>query len=285
MHQSWFSSVFGLVISVPAILAASAVLAQQPSPAASVVAKPQDLAQPAPPKAVPPAVTPEVPVSSGVERVRVLIAPEQETSMVAAMTGRIQKINIHLGGSFQKGSVLMGFDCSENAARKKIADAELKAARDNYDAKVRLQALQAAGDMEVSLAASAAEKAVGQVELSQTQIAQCSIIAPFSGRVARVHVKQHQGVNVGTPLADIISNGPLKLRLNVPSRWLRTLKVGSSFSVMVDETGRSYPAKVSAISARIDAAAQTIEIEGRFSSSFRELLPGMSGTAQFSELK
>ena len=37
--------------------------------------------------------------------------------------------------------------------------------------------------------------------------------------------------------------------------------------------------------ARVDAAAQAIEIEGRFNDVYPELLAGMSGTVHFSTLK
>jgi multidrug resistance efflux pump len=143
----------------------------------------------------------------------------------------------------------------------------------------------AAGDVEVNLASASVGKGEGQVELSQAQVDECAVKAPFDGRVARLHVKQYQGVNLGAPLADIISDGPLKLRINAPSRWLRMLKLGMPFQVTVDETGRSYPAKVSAIGARVDAAAQAVEIEGRFDGSFPELLAGMSGTVHFSAIQ
>lgn len=217
--------------------------------------------------------------------VRVLVSPARETTLVAPMTGRIQDLPVSLGSRFSNGQTLIGFDCAENAARLKIADAELKGAKENYDAKLRLQKLQAAGDFEVALAAAASEKCVGQVELSRAQVAQCSVNSPFAGRVAKVLVKQHQGVNVGTPLADIISDGPLKVRLNAPSRWLKTLKIGAGFFVTIDETGVRYPVKVSAISARVDPAAQTIEVEGTFTAAATNLLPGMSGSAQFAGLR
>lgn len=217
--------------------------------------------------------------------VRVLIAPEHETVLVAPMTGRIRDLAVTLGSSFERGRTLIAFDCSENEARLKIADAELRGARENLDAKVRLQGLQAAGEVEVNLAAAAADRAVGQLELARAQLAQCSVTAPFSGRVAKIHVKPHQGTSVGAPLAELISNGPLKLRINAPSRWLKELKLGTPFEVAVDETGRRYPARVSAIGARVDTAAQTIEIEGRFASAFPELLAGMSGSAHFTGLR
>lgn len=220
-----------------------------------------------------------------VDVVRVLISADQETTLVAPMAGRISELAITLGGSFKKDDVLAGFDCSENLARGKIAQAELRAARENYGAKSRLRTLQAAGDVEVNLAAAAVEKGVGQVELARVQSQQCSVQAPFDGRVARIHVKRYQGVNAGAPLVDIISDGPLKVRLNAPSRWLGKLAVGMPFEVAVDETGKTYPAKVSAVGARVDPAAQSIEMEGRFDGVYPELLAGMSGTVRFDSLE
>ena len=89
----------------------------------------------------------------------------------------------------------------------------------------------------------------------------------------------------GVPLIEMVSDGPLKLRLNVPSRWLHALKVGTSFEVAIDETRKTYPAKVSAINARVDAVAQTVELEARIDGKPPELLAGMSGIARFPGLQ
>ncbi|HWL28442.1 MAG TPA: efflux RND transporter periplasmic adaptor subunit [Burkholderiaceae bacterium] len=244
-------------------------------------------AQPLSPLDVPPsAVTaPATAPLMDPDVVRVLISPDQETTLVAPMNGRIARLGMTLGSRFDKDAVLTGFDCGENVARSKIAKAELRGARENFTAKSRLRALKAAGDVEVNLASAAVEKSAGEVELTKVLMDQCEVKAPFSGRVARIYVKQYQGVNAGAPLADIISDGPLKVRLNAPSKWLSELKVGMPFQVVVDETGRSYPASVSAVGARVDAAAQAIEIEGRFNDVHPELLAGMSGTVHFSMLK
>ena len=100
-------------------------------------------------------------------------------------------------------------------------------------------------------------------------------------RIVRLHVKPHQGVNVGSPLVEMVSEGPLKVRLNAPSRLLRTLREGTPFSVDIDETGKTYAAKVTAINARVDAVAQTVELEGRIEGKNPELLGGMTGVARF----
>ena len=49
----------------------------------------------------------------------------------------------------------------------------------------------------------------------------------------------------------------------------------------IDETGKTYSAKVTALNARVDAVAQTVELEGRIDGKPAELLAGMTGTARF----
>ncbi len=69
--------------------------------------------------------------------------------------------------------------------------------------------------------------------------------------------------------------------MNVPSSQLKTLSPGQPLEVQVHETGKTYPAKISVINARVDAVAQTIELEARFDQALPELMAGMSGTARF----
>jgi multidrug efflux pump subunit AcrA (membrane-fusion protein) len=99
--------------------------------------------------------------------------------------------------------------------------------------------------------------------------------------VAKVYVKPYQTVQAGAPLFDLVSDGALKVRLNVPSTLLPQLKPGMPVEVEIHETGKRYPAKVSAINARVDAVAQTVELEARLDAAYPELIAGMSGTARF----
>ena len=215
------------------------------------------------------------------DAIRVLLAAEQETTLVAGMKGRIEVLNATLGQPVVKGKQLIAMECGEASARLRMADAELVSARENLTAKNGLKQLNAAGEMEVSMAVAAVDKAKGAVSLGRSQVAYCNVSAPFNGRIARVYVKQHQGVNTGAPLLDLVSDGPLKVRLNVPSLFLRQIKQGTAFEVSVNETGKTYLAKVSAINARVDAVAQTVELEARIDGKPAELLAGMSGIARF----
>lgn len=214
---------------------------------------------------------------------RVLLVPERETTLVAQMVGTVQRLGGELGASLRAGAEVVRFQCAEPQARLSMYQAELASAEQQLAAKQRLKALSAAGEVEVALAEAAVTKARAQVGLGQAQIAPCQVRSPFPGRIARLHVREFQGVNIGQPLVDLVSDGPLEVRLNAPSRWLAWLRRGTAFEIEIDETGRRYPAVVSAINARVDPASQSIEVEGRVSGRHPELLAGMSGNARFDD--
>lgn len=249
---------------------------------------PQALAQTAavaPARQAAPLAAPAAPAAPNPQAIRVLLSPEVETLLSAQMLGRIASINGTLGSHVTRGQTLLGFDCSEPQARLRMVQAENNASRESLEVKQRLRKLDAAGDTEVMLAQAEFDRTKAAIALTQVQLSQCTVKAPFSGHIVKLHVKAHQGVNVGAPLLEMISDGPLKLRLNVPSRWLRSLKVGTPFEVAIDETGKSYPAKISAINARVDAVAQSIELEARIDGKHAGLLAGMSGIARFPGLQ
>lgn len=219
----------------------------------------------------------------GTEIVRVLLIPDQETTVSRSgsslAAARINKLNVTLGSTFKSGNTLITFNCNDPRARLAMTKAELSGAVETHTAKLRMQGLDQAGDVEVSLAASVVAKARADVSLAELQIRYCSIKAPWDGRVAKVYVRNHMTVTPGQPMLDLVKSGPLRLRVNVPSRLLNQLKVDSKIEVKIDETGKTYQASVVAINSRVDSVSQTVEIEGLMSQDFPELLAGMSGTA------
>ncbi len=223
------------------------------------------------------------PAVASADNIRVLMIPSAETTLVAQSVGRIDRLGVQMGSSFKAGQTLITFDCSENDAKLRMAQAEYNAAKEQLDAKLRLQSLNAAGDVEVQLANAAAERAKASISLGQTQTRLCRVDAPFSGRVVKMHVKQFQGVNTGQPLLELVAGGPLKIKLNAPSRWMQWLRIGTQFEVVIDETGKTYPATVGAINGRVDAVSQSIELEAQVRGSYPDLLPGMSGNAKFTQ--
>lgn len=279
MHNAMFPLRIRLRLALGVMALAPALCMAQNATASATSPAPAAAAVPAPAGIVPP--MPVLPMAAqDPNAIRVLLSPELETTLVAQIAGRIDSLQAGLGAAVRKGQPIVGFDCAETQARLRMAQAEQSAARETLNAKQRLRTLNAAGDVEVSLARAEVDKSAAAIGVARAQLAHCAVAAPFDGRIVKVHVKQHQGVNAGAPLLELVSDGPLKLRLNVPSRLLRQLQIGSPLEVDILETGKTYPAKITAINARVDAVAQTIELEASLDDRNPDLLPGMSGIAR-----
>ena len=213
--------------------------------------------------------------------IRVLLVAELETTLSAQMNGTLGELKTEFGKQVPRGATLVSLQCAEAQARASVAASELTMAKQNLQAKLELRSLKAAGDIEVQMANTELQKAAGARTLAVTQAGYCSVRAPFAARIAKVYVRPYQTVSTGTPLFDLVSDSALKVRMNVPSTMLRQLKVGQAFKVSILETGKSYAAHVTAVSARVDAVAQTVELEARLDEKSPELIAGMSGVARF----
>ena len=245
-----------------------------------------------PPK--PPAAAPALPselagsdaAKAGNQRdngeIAVLVRAGEDTTLSSQMAGKIQRVHIGLGDSVKAGAKLLEFDCSEQNAQQQAAEAEYRGARETHLSRLRLQALGAAGELDVTLAAASAEKARGQLALRQSQTAYCNVLAPFSGRVARLRIKVAESVPAGQPLIDLVNPASLRGQLFVPAAWVSWIKPNAAFEVKFRESGRTYRARVSRLNARVEGVSQQLEVEARFEGAGAGLLPGMVGVAVFS---
>lgn len=213
--------------------------------------------------------------------ISVLVTSGEETTLSSQMAGKIKKVNFGLGDSVAAKAVILEFDCEEQDAQIQSAEAEYRGARETHLTKLRLQALGAAGELEVTVAASVADKARSQVVLRESQLAYCRVVAPFSGRLVKIKVSMAESVSFGQPLLDMVNPGSLKAKLYVPAAWLGWIKAGTQFSVKTSQDGRAYRARISKLNARVEGVSQSLELEARFEGSTQGLLPGMVGTAVF----
>jgi membrane fusion protein, multidrug efflux system len=240
------------------------------------------LASAAPALAQAPAV-PKSEKSASPGEVAALILAGEESTLSSQMAGKISTIHVGLGEVFLKGEALIEFDCSEQRAQLQAADAEYRAARETHLARLRLQALGAAGELDVTLAAASVEKARSQVDFRRTQVAYCRVRAPFRGNVARLRVKPAESVPAGQALIDVVNPNLLKAQMFVPGSWVAWLRPGTQLTIHVKEIGQSFPARVSKVNSRVDGVSQQLEVEARVDKGKGDLLPGMVGAAVFAQ--
>ncbi|HEX6692400.1 MAG TPA: HlyD family efflux transporter periplasmic adaptor subunit [Burkholderiales bacterium] len=255
---------------------------EAPAPKAEAPAPKPPAPPPPKPEAAAPPPKPEAAANApAAGEIAALILASEETILSSQMAGRIRKVHVGLGDEAKSGALLIEFDCGEQRAQLAAADADYRSARETHVARLKLQALGAAGELEVTVAAAAADKARSQVTLRREQVRYCSVLAPFRSRVARLRVKGAESVQSGQPLVDLVNPATLKAQIFVPAAWITWLKPGTPVTILANN-GQGYQARVSKLNSRVDGVSQQLELEARIENS-DGLVPGMIGVASFNQ--
>jgi len=254
-------------------------------------------------------MTPDPSVSSGsVTALPIQLIPNREVILSSEISTPIERLPYKLGDSFKAGAVLAVLDCKELQAkqdyavadlaelhaRRESADAEFRAAQETHVAKLRLQALGAAGDLEVTLAAAgvdkaraavrqmeaSADKAKANIKQSAAQMLHCEIIAPFAGQVARVRVRERELVAANQAILDIVDVKTLRVQLFVPANLARRISLGSTMEVRLNADAQVRNARITRINPRLDGASQVLELEAKLLGPTTGLIAGMLGNAR-----
>lgn len=212
--------------------------------------------------------------------IRAQLAPRRFTTLAAEIGAKVSRLPLPEGSAFHVGQNLVQFDCTVQIAQLNKAKASQTGAEKTWQANQRLAELNSVGQVELETSAAELQKAKAEVASQAAIVSKCSVAAPFAGRIAEQKVREQQYVQPGQPLLEILDDSALELEFLVPSKWLAWLKVGSSFSVRIDETAKSYPAKVQRLGARVDPVSQSIKITAMIDGKFPELIAGMSGQVQ-----
>lgn len=210
--------------------------------------------------------------------IRAQLAPHRYTTLAAEIGAKIQRLPVPDGGSFRPGQVLVSFDCSLQQAQLAKARAALAGAEKSWAANKRLAELNSVGRVELDLSEAEVQKNQAELASMSAMLGKCTINAPFAGRVAEQKAREQQFIQPGQAILDIIDDSVLELEFLVPSKWLAWLKLGQGFQVAIDETRKSYPAKVQRIAARVDPVSQSVRLVATINGRFPELIAGMSGT-------
>lgn len=220
-----------------------------------------------------------VAATRGGGEVRAQLSPRQFTTLAAEIGARISALPVPEGGAFRAGDTLIELDCVIPAAQLRRAEASLAGAERALQANLRLKEYNSIGQLELDMSRAEFDKSKAEVAQMAATLAKCKIVAPFAGRISEQKVREQQYVQPGQALLDILDDNSLELEFIVPSRWLQWLRPGHGLRVRIDETGKTYPARVHRLGARVDPVSQSLKVTAAIEGHFPELLAGMSGRA------
>jgi len=212
---------------------------------------------------------------------RGVIEARSRATIAAEIVARVAELPFQEGQTFQRGETLLAFDCARQKAEHRAARARKIAKQNNHLSNVELNEHGALGKTELRISAAEYEEAMAVEEASSIQLHQCSIAAPYNGRIVTHHIALHEMPQSNAPLMEIVSSEGLKISLIVPSAWLHWLSEGAKFTFRIDETGETKNATVQRLGAVVDPISQTVRLTAAFVEVSGDVLPGMSGSATF----
>lgn len=219
--------------------------------------------------------------SGAPDEVRGVVRSRHEASLATDLVARVRRLPFREGQPFAKGDVLIEFDCDKYLAELHAAEAEHRGHKASYDNALSLNRQRAAGALDVEVAKAQADKSAAAAEVTRVKVAQCTIPAPYAGRITELAIHEHDMAASNAPLLKIIDDRNLEIDLLVPSRWLSWIEPGFAFNFSVDENGRTVDARISQLGAAVDPVSQTIKVTAVIVAGAEKLLAGMSGTARF----
>lgn len=213
--------------------------------------------------------------------VRGIVKAEAEAMISSELVAKVKSLPFKDGQKFKEGDAILQFDCRRYLADLRAAEAEVETARVKVKTNTALKRHNAVGAEELEISNAKLNQAVATKEALLVKTDQCTIHAPFHGRVVERKIHEHEMPEAGSPLLKIVKDGSLELELIVPSNWLVWLRRDQEFSFNIDEIGSELTARILRIGAVVDPISKTAMVSAQLINASQDVRPGMSGTATF----
>ncbi|MDY0029150.1 MAG: efflux RND transporter periplasmic adaptor subunit [Pseudobdellovibrionaceae bacterium] len=219
----------------------------------------------------------EWPVEEKALDVDAVLVPDQETVISSSRDGKISDIPLHNGDKFSKNDILIRYDCSDLEAEAEIAGVEKELTDKKAKTGNQLFKLDIISDVDRLNIETEDKQAAAKIKLYEARLNDCTIKAGFNGRVTKRLANEGEYTRTDRVLLEVVSNDPLHAEFLLPSKWLRWVNIGAPVSIVLNETGRTYTAKIIRIYGEVDPVSRSIQVRAALDEYKDPLLTGMSG--------
>lgn len=218
----------------------------------------------------------------------------QEVELSPEIAGRVSAIHFEEGGVVEEGQVLL--ELEDNKLRSQLvareagvrsAQVRLNNAQRVFERQERLREQGVVAEeefervqAELDTAAADLERFRAELALTEEQLSDTIIRAPFSGAISEQLVDRGAFVSAGAALARLYQMDPLELSFSVPERFLGRIQRGQEVSVsLAAYPEQSFAGVVSFVSPAIDESTRTLAVKAEIPNPERQLGPGAFATA------
>lgn len=127
--------------------------------------------------------------------------------------------------------------------------------------------------------------AEGHLRIAETRLAACTIRAPYPGRIVEQYVQEHELLERGMPLLQIVDDRVLLARFFLPTKLFPKVRKGLEVPLTILSTDETVTATISHISAIMDAGSLSFEVFAEIDNSAGSLRGGMNARLSMTEIR
>ncbi len=203
--------------------------------------------------------------------------PMAEALIAARTPGEIAEIPVVKGDFIEAGTLLVKLAEEDRRAALTEARALLEERQIAFEAAEELGQQGFRSELGRAEAASRLEQARAAVSRAELELERTTIRSPIAGTVNDIPVEIGDFVNVGDPVAAIVTLDPIRITVDVAERDVADLRVGGTAMVTVLDRP-AFPAEISFISAVADPDTRTFRVELTAPNPARRILAGQSAS-------
>lgn len=147
------------------------------------------------------------------------------TDLSFKRAGQIEALDVRQGAAVKQGQQLARLNASE--AQQRVNDRQTAAtlAQRQFDRFQTLAGRQAISKAEMDVQRANRDSANAALQIAREELNQMTLVAPFSGTVASVHVRNHQVVSPGQPIATLTRTDLLDVVFSIPENLFKAFDI------------------------------------------------------------
>ena len=162
--------------------------------------------------------------------------PNRRFRLRSQMSGRLLAVRFEEGERVDAGRLLVRIEDDDLHHARARAQSDLKLAQAEFRRESQLAQKNANARAKLDTIRAQRKQAELQVARYDFLLTQSQVTAPFSGWVTQRLVNPGEQVDRGHALAELVELDPLSVRVFVPAKAVRFLRVGSPVRIMLDLT-------------------------------------------------
>lgn len=192
-------------------------------------------------------------------------------------SGRVVEINIPTDGYVNEGHPIVSLDAQREAIALVLAEVQLADARQLLTRYEQIKDPTAISPTTVDEAKKAVDIAELELQQAQIDLADRTVLAPFSGHIGLTDVQLGDRIDTDTLIAQLDDRSRLQVRFTIPEQYFGRLSVGDTVSIYPwANPSEQLNAQIKQIDSRIDQNTATFTVESTLDNTEDRLRPGMT---------